>query len=178
MSKWKCVCCGLDDPCYLDVGSVKGKPPKCPIDADIPNWTPAENEQFGKSEQTPDWCKVGGWVYEKERKEYFKITKVDYLISIRNADGKGQYGHGAFVDNCVQARLRPYNAEEMRELVGKVVEDRDGNLYLAVCYIPGGRGLLIGGCYFNAQEIIDRGYTIDGKPCGKLEHLENGEWVE
>lgn len=123
----------------------------------------------------PDWCKVGEWVY-LSNEEYDKIESIDGF-GINLASGafiNKKYIH----EEAVSARLRPYNAEEMKALVGKVVEDKDGNIYLVVCYIPRGRGLLIGGFYFNEQEIIDGGFIIDGKPCGKLEHLENGEWVQ
>jgi hypothetical protein len=32
--------------------------------------------------------------------------------------------------------------------------------------------------YFAAETLLAVGATLDGKPCGKFEHLENGEWVE
>ena len=134
-----------------------------------------QNSLIERPATLPDWCKVGEWVYLSNAK-YYKIKKVDsYGIILNNGIViKTDDIHA----EAVSARLRPYNADEMRELVGDVFEDKDGNLYLAVSYIPHGRGLLIGGFYFNAEELLDANFTLDGKPCGKLEHLENGEWVE
>lgn len=143
------------------------------------NWSESRIKRPVKA--LPDWCKVGEWVYHDSDGYYYTVKSVDAEKDvIQIGDKKAQYTYtvNEIKTFFSQARLRQYTTEEMRELVGKVFEDRDGNLYLAVSYIPRGRGLLVGGFYFNAQEILDGGFIIDGKPCGVFEHLENGEWVE
>lgn len=144
---------------------------------DTTDW---QNSLIKRPAKLPDWCKVGEWVYCTQTENYGKILSVDAeQVNIRLSSNETfsaktnmmlKYGEAA--------RLRQYTADEMRELVGKVFEDKDGNLYLAVSYIPHGRGLLVGGYYFNAGELLDANFTIDGKPCGKFEHLEDGEWVK
>lgn len=140
-----------------------------------------QNSLIERPAKLPDWCKVGEWVYHDSDGYYYKIKSIDKVNDeIQITDGESEYTYTVNEIGTLfsPARLRPYNADEMRRLVGKVVGDKDGNIYLVVCYVPRGRGLLIGGFYFNEQEIIDGGFIIDGKPCGKLEHRENGEWVE
>ena len=123
----------------------------------------------------PDWCKVGEWCYcldDLGNDKYFKITEI-----------KGEYLYGDDWDVSVsfvkQARLRPYNADEMRGLVGKILERSDGSRNLLTDYNPEGHGWVYVnyGCQ-TAEDLIIHEYTIDGNPCGVLEHLDNGEWKE
>lgn len=120
--------------------------------------------------QLPDWCKVGKWVYVPEIKEYFKITDIqgENLID--------EHGDHLPYKDCVQARLRQFILDEMKALVGKLFKDTDDNIFLATSYLCHRGGLLIGGYYYNAGELLDSSLTIDSKPCGVFEHLEDGEW--
>lgn len=122
-----------------------------------------------QDKQLPEWVEIGGYVYD-DRNGYGKIVRGSVKSCYIEFDGgAGEFAAEDFVE-FKQARLRPYNDEEMKALVGDVFEDKNGNLYLAVSYIPHGRGLLIGGFYFNAEELLNTNFTIDGKPAGVLEH--------
>ncbi|MBO5681798.1 MAG: hypothetical protein J6T08_08820 [Lentisphaeria bacterium] len=178
MTKWKCdranaMCF---KPCYAEIEGYEGMPLKCLFgDARTPKWERVPEESEQKSETTlPDWCKVGEWVYSIPAQKYDKIIAIqDFRIVTREMKYTDDYIDDG---NVVQARLRPYNAKEMRGLVGKVLE-HDGNASLVIVYL--GNGLLrVGTKWVSAERLIEDGYTIDGKPCGKFEHLEDGEWKE
>lgn len=118
----------------------------------------------------PDWCKVGEWVFDKAINKYSQVAPEDiteHLQEVCKSISKGE---------IVQARLRPYNEEEMKALVGKVVVCRDG-VFLVLHYCPSLNKICVKDNYYNALELVDD-FTMDGKPCGVLAHLENGEWVE
>lgn len=133
-----------------------------------------KQESVTDCNQLPDWCKVGEWVYSIPAEKYDKIIAIqDFRIVTREMKYTDDYINDG---NVAQARLRPYNAEEMKSLVGKVLE-HDGNASLVIVYL--GNGLLrVGTKWVSAERLIEDGYTIDGKPCGKFEHLEDGGWVE
>lgn len=182
MTKWKCDRAGATcfKPCYAECEGEDCAPDKCLFSAfRIPTWerVPDEPEQNQKQKQEttlPDWCKVGAWVYSIPAQKYDKIIAVQYFRIVTREEMKytGDYINDG---NVVQARLRPYNAEEMKALVGKVLE-HDGNASLVIVYL--GNGLLrVGTKWVSAERLIEEGYTIDGKPCGKFEHInDSGEW--
>lgn len=140
-----------------------------------------QNSLIERPAKLPEWCKVGEWVYYNDSligDTYAKVKEItDKAVIVA-----GRMGDVVLARNDIQsadpARLRQYNSDEMRSLVGKVLKDNDDNLFLATSYLPHRGGLLIGGYYYNAGELLDGGLTIDGKPCGVLEHQEDGEWVE
>lgn len=120
----------------------------------------------------PNWCKCGALAYGEGR--YGRIT------GICHTTGKidiGETGHFIPVAECAEARLRPYNAEEMRGLTGKVLASKSySHFSFLVVYAE---DEFIKSCDFTytAEELKDN-FTINGKPCGVLEHLNNnGEWV-
>ena len=130
----------------------------------------------------PEWCKVGEWCYydcdDTESHYYVKITDRgedgDYIKGIC-ADGGEFYADYCF-EFLKQARLRPYNAEEMKELVGKVVCTREGKTFLVLSYSD--NTVFFGDFSHTPEDLILDIYKFpDGSPCGCLEHLENGEWV-
>lgn len=124
----------------------------------------------------PEWCKVGEWVYspcgcDPDKGTYFKITQIDDVCII----GENDVCH---VDNVVRARLRPYNPEEMKALIGKViVENMSGDIGWVIGYCHRNETVYAGKNSFTADLLLSD-FTIDGSPCGVLEHLENGEWEE
>lgn len=126
-----------------------------------------------------DWCKVGAWVFDSND-GYGKITSIqeDRLACYIEFDG----GAGGFAPESFaklkQARLRPYNSDEMLSLLGKVIEH--DNLFLLVTYYDGrDNDITLNGYVADAKRLLNEGFTINGKPCGVLEHLnDNGEWVE
>jgi hypothetical protein len=131
----------------------------------------------------PDWCKVDatGWC---GRYGYFKVTDIDeYSEGVyiqRVADkSKGYFPFRTVYSEAVQARPRPYNEDELKALVGKPITMPDGAVCLCTAYSKQCKSVILDNMHWYAQELLDGGYTIDGKPCGVLEHLnENGEWVE
>jgi hypothetical protein len=126
----------------------------------------------------PEWCKVGKWVYLCNG-TYSRIVSInDCHVNLENGISVGK---NSIHEEMVSARLRPYNAEEMRELVGKVIEDNH-NAHLVIglikpdpaenvsCFVRAGQS------WITSDKLLQK-FTIDGKPCGVLEHLEDGEWV-
>lgn len=134
------------------------------------------------AKQLPDWCKVGKWGYNPSRGCYFEIVKIsDNHIEVK-------YPH--ITNECYsltieyfkkcdpfQARLRPFNAEEMRGLVGKVIEN-ENYVHFINTFDKDLNEVVAGSDGYTAPELLEFGYTIDDKPCGVLEHLEHGAWVE
>lgn len=146
-------------------------------------WYPVEGTKFDASDwknslierpakPLPDWCKVGAWVYIPEIQEYFRIANILEDLLFDECGDHVSYG------DCRQARLRPYNAEEMKALVGKVVER--GNFAHLVTDFQDDEGcfLRIYGIWYNAEELRTKGFELGNNiPCGTLEHLTNyGEW--
>ena len=89
--------------------------------------------------------------------------------------------HPDLFSELKQARLRPYTAEEMRALMGKVLERKDGDAFLITAYTPQLEKDLcavdIDNMWVTPDDVL-KDYTIDEKPAGVLEHLENGKWVQ
>lgn len=131
--------------------------------------------------QLPDWCKVGEWVYSKDEKDYARVQSLCTIgVNLVFSNGsKHEQRSFAYIQNeCVKARLRTYNAEEMRGLLGKVVGNEHGNIFLVTAFVAvDGGEVCVDGIVYNADNLLEC-YTIDGKPAGVFEHLENGEWVE
>lgn len=154
---------------------------------DPSDWQNSLIEHLTKS--LPEWCKEGEWVYyfdEVEGHSYQKIDKIDgkYIYFYKKFDSSkpsdpfvsDRVVYSVFIENTKQARLRPYNAEEMRGLVGKVVEN-GVRAMLVLSYRKDLNKILTDDRSLYAEQILTD-CTIDGKPCGVLEHLENGEWVK
>jgi hypothetical protein len=131
----------------------------------------------------PDWCKVGEWVWINGRPDrlayngYGKITQVEpYIDVLMGTDGNAQ-NTTISLDGLSQARLRPYNAEEMRGLVGKVVCGSEDKTFLVLSY--SGNKVFFGEFGHTAEDLTLDIYKFpDGSRCGVLEHLEEGEWVK
>lgn len=129
----------------------------------------------------PDWCKVGALGYDCVP-GYFKVIEIidgDDNIKVRwlNAGKDGSVLRNG-LEYKKEARLRPYNADEMKALVGKVITLPDGAVALCTAYSAQNNLVIIDNTSWKPYSLIALGYTIDGKPCGVLEHLENGEWKE
>ena len=137
--------------------------------------------------QLPDWCKVGEWVWINGRPDklnyfgYGKITQVAPCIYVQFGVESNEQETSITLDCLSQARLRPYNADEMKALVGEKVMNNEGNIYLCTAFIKENHTCNAAvdiDSWVTAGGLQEYGYTINGKPCGVLEHLENGEWVE
>ena len=130
----------------------------------------------------PEWCKVGEWVFADPEKVFgpagYKKIKATDGLGLTFADGCCIY----FSDKIKQARLRPYNAEEMKALIGKVVTKKNGDAFVVTAYTPelDSRKLSavdIDDMWVTPDDVL-KDYNIDNKPAGILEHRENGEWVQ
>lgn len=124
----------------------------------------------------PDWCKPGAWIYTSSE-QYLKINGVSIDLQKIELSNGATWSKQDIIDEAVFARLRPYNAEEMKALVGKVISHQP-NAYLCVGFHRGNETVDYGPYRHTEQDLLKTGATIDGKPCGVLEHLENGEWVK
>ena len=135
-----------------------------------------EDQPVTECSQLPDWVEVGGYVYDA-RNGYGKIVSGSVKSCYIEFDG----GAGDFVPEAFaelkQARLRPYNDEEMKALVGKVIEF-DAFAQLVLMYDGKDNAILAGDGDWISESTLLKDYTIDNKPAGVLEHLENGEWVK
>lgn len=151
-------------------------------------WYPVEGVKFDASDwqnslverpakALPDWCKVGEWVYLCNC-TYSRIVSInDCHVNLENGISVGK---NSIHEEMVSARLRPYNAEEMKALVGKVLtcNSRSTPCSFLVVYAEGDGSFIESYRFrYTAKELKDY-FTIDGKPCGVLEHLEDGEWVK
>lgn len=126
-----------------------------------------------KAEKLPSWCKVGKVVYHKESNKFFKIATYNEEAKLIELEDNGWF----YLDELAEARLRPFNESEMRELVGKKITYKTSKEVFLVTYfnkVHVGLGHLC----LTAEELF-KDYTMaDGSPCGVYEHLENGEWVK
>lgn len=183
MKKFECKDCGAN--CRVTVKHGDITPCYCPYDKERADWhevkeVSAENEQFGNSEQLPDWVKVGASVYNIEKKQYQTISLINGTVTCKNIDSEGctQYGYGAFMSDCVEARKRPFNEAEMKALVGKLLKHNTG-IYLVTAFENRWNQVKIESVWRDSEELKELWTQLDGKPCYKLEHLnEKGEWVE
>lgn len=173
--KYKCSSCVL----YCEMDSER-EPKYCMVDGDKANWEEVKEEKTvePKKVKLPDWCKVGEWAYspcgcDPNKGTYFQVTRINEVSIFEENDV-------CYVDDAVRARLRPYNADEMKALVGKALKTSDGDLQLITAYYNDLKRVLVGGLVDrSADEIKERYINLDGSPCGVLEHLnEKGEWVK
>lgn len=136
-----------------------------------------QNSLIERPATLPDWVEIGGYVYDA-RNGYGKIVSGSVKSCYIEFDG----GAGDFVPEAFaelkQARLRPYNADEMKALVGKPITLLDGAVCLCTVYSKRDKSVILDSIHWDAEELLISGYTIDNKPCGKFEHLEDGEWVK
>jgi hypothetical protein len=126
----------------------------------------------------PDWCKVGEWVWLDPQ----KIAGANGYEKVTNVDGFGlMFESGlmvCFSHRILQARLRPYNTDEMRELVGKIAKSETGDVSIIDDYSSRDEDVYICDAWYSANMLLQSKWRLDGKPCGVLEHFKNGAWVE
>lgn len=184
MSKWKCHKIGCFSDCESNLDSTF-TPIRCLcFDNKTPNWELVQNEPEQKQENTlPDWCKNGALAWENG--DYFELEVIDedHQITMKYSNGTEESVIADYIGKHVkQARLRPFNADEMKALVGKVIEHKK-DLHLVTNYLNDTADnepvVCVGTNWRDAKGLIEHNYTIEGNPCGVLEHLDdNGEWVE
>lgn len=185
MRKFECKKCKLE-PCILEVViDVIQLPKACPYGCKEVNWQEikmdsAETTQTTvKYEKCFAWVKVGEWVYSAVYKEYVQISDIDEFNVSFNSGTCCSVGHKSFLEDYVPARKRKFNDKEMQSLVGKVLQ-YDGFTELVTSYNE--QDKTISSMYFiakNADWLMNYAVIIEGKPCFKLEHLdEKGQWIE
>lgn len=125
----------------------------------------------------PDWCKVGKWVYYRGYRKIIEVNALRLVLESAHCGDLTVYPE-EIGKEVKQARLRPYDEEEMKALLGKAIE-RHSSAYLVISYAHDDleTTVYIEGKYLSADNLL-RDFTINGKPCGVLEHLEDGEWVK
>ena len=134
-------------------------------------------------EELPDWVKEGAVGYDNGMKDYFKVTNVrEKWIDIEELDdGTAAMYSYADMQNCSEARKRPFNAEELKELVGKMIKNGPGTHLVIGCdnVFENAWVVYVKDAMFSGSDLMKYEYTIDGKPCHKYEHLnDKGEWVK
>lgn len=188
MTKWKCEKkeCELA-PCKIEM-DFKNAPNCCPaMIGHFSEWK--KDETTTNCNQLTDWCKVGEWVYyaNEEVEEDYRYLKV---TEIKNdgVSAKEKHGGGScWISFCAlkqfakPAHLRPWTA---REAIGKVIcwegdctHEENIAIINAVDFAGFVHGNLIGSDDLDGL-TKDCFYQPDGSPCGVLEHLEDGEWVQ
>lgn len=129
-----------------------------------------EEEEKEEIKETPKWCQIGSIIYHQN--EFLTVIGEIGFTKVILSNGKQ-------VNICEldEARLRPFNESELRELVGKAITYKTSEEVFLVTYfnkIHVGLGHLC----LTTEELLN-GYTMaDGNPCGVYEHKENGEWVQ
>ena len=154
-------------------------------DFDPSDWENSLVERPAKA--LPDWCQVKAIGYDNDQKRYFKITTVsESCINIKYLD----VDVNDITEGCVpyqnikdfsEARKRPFNEKELKALVGKVIEKGPStylvsgfeNVFENECMVH------VNGCMYSGNDLMKHEYTVDGKPCYKLEYQnDEGEWVK
>jgi hypothetical protein len=138
----------------------------------------AEVERPAKA--LPDWVEEGAIGYDNEQKRYFRVTDIDKKwVDIEYLDdGIGATCSYADMQNCSEARKRPFYDVEMQRSVGRVFTTAAGDVSIASDFDNYPKILCILGTWFNRKELADSAWLLDGKPCYVLEHLVDGEWVK
>ena len=135
----------------------------------------AEEEEKAevKAEELPSWCKVGEVVYHKESNKFFKIATFNEEAKLIELEDNGWF----YLDELAEARLRPFNNDEMRELVGKTIASKYTEAsFLIISSIS--NYVNIAGDMYSCEDFLKYFTFTNGQPCGVYEHFENGEWVK
>lgn len=184
MRKFKCK--GCENHCELTPKERCFFPKFCPFaEGYEPVWHEvkednAENAQVDvKSEQLPAWVKVGAVGYDDMNNEYFEVIKVNNdSFRAKYIDSSDPCSGLYFNEFCSEARKRPFNDKEMREIVGKNLET-PGFVKFIFSYDKENKTLESYDFLYTADDLFEDDFKFEGKPCYKLEHLnEKGEWVE
>lgn len=172
MTKYICECLDGARKCTHETPSFSA-PTLCCVRAHATcHWRAAEEQK----PKLPEWCKVGAWVWNDEI-GYGKIEQEPRTGELLVFFGGGTRAFEA--ERYKEARLRPWNDDEMKSKIGKVFEMGNGDLTLCLGYQRDIADLIFVGKLMSAQSFAESDWRLDGSPCGVLEHKnEQGEWVE
>lgn len=181
MTKYICECLDGARKCTHETSGFSA-PTVCCVRANATcHWRRVEDQK----PKLPEWCKVGAWVWFSGAKDigyepgYLKITDVGYngIENVINAEGDGIISMPLSV--VKEARLRPWNDDELKSKVGKVFEDDAENPTLCFRYQRGNETLHFAGKIMSSESLSESDWKLDGSPCGVLEHKnEQGDWVK
>ena len=188
MKKFECV--GCENNCKLTPKKNYFLPKFCPFaEGYEPVWHEVKEEACKISIQDnrdsiqdnklPDWVKVGAVGYDALNNEYFEITHIEHdSFRAKSIDSSNSCSSLYFNEFVYEANKRPFNDKEMKSLVGRVLETPSVVLLVNAYGKISGTIVTPSGNY-SAEALMDNKYTIDGKPCYVLEHLnEQGQWVK
>jgi hypothetical protein len=129
-----------------------------------------EEEEKEEIKETPSWCEIRSIVYHQN--EYLTVVGEIGFTKVILSNGKQ-----VSISELTEARLRPFNEKEMRELVGKAITYKTSEEVFLVTYfnkVHVGLGHLC----LTAEDLLNKYTKVNGSPCGVYEHLENGEWMK
>jgi hypothetical protein len=185
MRKFKCNECYRNCFVNFEVSINNKKPLACVISGLRVDWQEVQVDSAETTQTTVKyekcfaWVKVGEWVYSTVYKEYVQISDIDEFNVSFNSSACCSVGHKSFLEDYVPARKRKFNEKEMRGLVGKVITDVEGDATLITDFDNVTKNIRFLGEWWKSDELADSTWKLDGKPCFKLEHLdEKGQWVE
>ena len=167
---------------HLQIGSEQTKIYHV-VRFDATNWTTSLIKREFKVPELPEWVYNGAYGYHQEY-GYIRFGEVlDWETQATIMDT----GENCYVDNdgfsngrIVEANKRPFNAQEMLSLIGKVATRDNGDKCLVVYVAKDGSFLDVGyDISYTPENLMKHNMLIDGKPCYVLEHLnEKGEWLK
>jgi hypothetical protein len=143
---------------------------------------------ISETAKLPDWCKQNEWIFDYNEREYAQVKNIFgdiAAVALTYAGTKEQVTKSwkYIADCCCQSKICPYCDQEMQQLVGRILDNGLRRVMVTACAPicfpekPQKR-IFMGDEWYTAENLIDYGYTLDNRPCGVLEHLENGEWVK
>jgi hypothetical protein len=122
-------------------------------------------------------CKQKGWVHNSICLLRIEMNTCEpYPVFLSNdlelpfvSEGKS----GMFFYPAPEPTYRPYNNDELNDLVGKVlIQNHTGNAMMAIKVVDGEVGKLVslgGSQKRNAQQLLDGWTHKNGEPCGVRE---------
>lgn len=129
----------------------------------------------------PDWCKPGAWVWSSDY-GFFLITSITDGAIKGECPGYGEIFMDYHFEKIKEAYIRPFDNEEMKNLVGKILVNKETkDINLVTDYInevdeddPSYHycTVYVGGENMVAGDLLED-FTIDGYPCGQLERKED-----
>jgi hypothetical protein len=180
MKRFECKNCGHFRCVVFGTEVLSNKSFECKENIFKTKWYEIDEEEEKaeeKAEELPSWCKKGEMVYYTKGKLYCEIHVVDEKRGILLFNSEYLITDFVSISELDEARLRPFNEKEMRELVGKTIANKTTKTrYLIVT--SNSTCVSAAGYIYNKEELFDNFTFTDGTPCGVYEHFENGEWVK
>lgn len=176
MKRFECKNCGHYRCVVFGTEDLENKSFECKEIIFKTKWYEIDEEEEKKEikaeeiKETPSWCEMRSIVYHQN--EYFTVIGQVGFTGVILSNGKE-----VSICELAEARLRPFNETEMRELVGKIIANKTTKTrYLIVT--SNSTSVSAAGYIYNKEELLNGFIFTDGSPCGVYEHFENGEWVQ